>query len=101
MGEGAAGISEIVPEVGEKLPGLEPLPVLDSPERARFRLFDSITTFLKNAGQNQPLVLILDNLHWADQPSLLLLEFLAQELTASPLLVVGTYRDAELSRRTL
>ncbi|MFB3119022.1 MAG: AAA family ATPase [Stenotrophomonas maltophilia] len=99
MGPGAADISEIVPEVREKLPDLEASPTLDSAEQARFRLFDSITTFLKNAGRNQPLVLILDNLHWADRPSLLLLEFLAQELTEIPLLVVGTYRDAELSRR--
>ncbi len=42
---------------------------LDCPEQARFRLFDSITTFLKTASQRQPLVLVLDDLHWADQPT--------------------------------
>jgi predicted ATPase len=45
------------------------------------------------------LVLILDDLHWADKPSLLLLQFLAGELAASRLLVVGCYRDVELSRQ--
>src|SRR5918996_1914983 len=50
MGPSAAHIAEIIPEVGEKLPGLEPPPALE-PEQARFRLFDSITTFLKNASQ--------------------------------------------------
>ncbi|MCH7713417.1 MAG: AAA family ATPase, partial [Chloroflexi bacterium] len=72
------------------------------PEQARFRLFDSITSFLKNASQSQPLMLVLDDLHWADKPSLLLLQFLARELaSAQParLLVVCCYRDVELSRQ--
>ena len=99
MGAGAAGIAEIVSEVREKLPGLEPPPALDSPEQARFRLFDSISTFLKNAARRQPLVLVLDDLHWADRSSLLLLEFLAQELQSIPLLLIGTYRDVEVSRQ--
>ena len=57
---------------------------------------DSIANFLEGASQAKPLVLILDNLHWADRPSLLLLEFLAQELQRGRLLVVGTYRDEEI-----
>ena len=56
-------------------------------------------TFLTNAARAQPLVLILDNLHWADEPSLLLLQFLARELRTARLLVLGTYRDAELGRQ--
>jgi predicted ATPase len=43
-------------------------------------------------------VIVLDNLHWADTASLLLLEFLAPEIAASRLLLLGTYRDSELSR---
>src|SRR5262249_24937373 len=42
---------------------------------------------------------VLDDLHWADKPSLLLLEFLARELRGSRLLVLGTYRDVELRRQ--
>ena len=98
MGPGAADIAEIIPEVRGKLPDLEPPPALE-PEQARFRLFDSITTFLKNAAQSQPLVLVLDDLHWADKPSLLLLQFLARQLAESRLLVLGCYRDVELSRQ--
>lgn len=52
-----------------------------------------------NAAQNQPLILVLDDLHWADKPSLLLLQFLAREMGRSRLLVVGNYRDVELSRQ--
>jgi predicted ATPase len=98
MGAGAADIAEVVPEVREQLPDLQPPPALE-PQQARFRLFDSITTFLKRASQAQPLVLVLDNLHWADRSSLLLLEFLAQEMVECHLLVVDTYRDTEVALR--
>jgi len=98
MGPGAADIAQVVSEVRERLPGLPTPPALE-PEQARFRLFDSITTFLKNAGNRQPLVLILDDLHWADKPSLLLLQFLARELRGGRLLVLGTYRDVEVRRQ--
>ena len=97
MGAGAEDIAEIVSDVRERLPGLRTPPLLE-PEQARFRLFDSITAFLKSAGRVRPLVLVLDDLHWADHPSLLLLEFVARELSGSRLLLVGTYRDMELSR---
>ncbi|MCH8108013.1 MAG: protein kinase [Chloroflexi bacterium] len=98
MGAGAADIAEIVSDVGEQLPGLNP-PAQLEPEQARFKLFDSITAFLRSAGQRQPLVLVLDDLHWADHPSLLLLEFVARELSNARLLIIGTYRDVEVSRR--
>ncbi|MFQ6028743.1 MAG: serine/threonine-protein kinase PknK, partial [Dehalococcoidia bacterium] len=99
MGAGAADIAEVVSDVKERLPDVGPPPELESPEQARFRLFDSITAFLKAASQKQPLVLVLDDLHWADQPTLLLLEFVSRELAGGRLLLVGTYRDVELSRQ--
>jgi len=98
MGGGASVIAEVVPEVRERLPGLQPAPAL-GPEEARFRLFDSLTNFFKTASQQQPLILILDDLHWADKPSLLLLQFLGRELAGSRVLVIGTYRDVELGRK--
>jgi DNA-binding CsgD family transcriptional regulator len=98
MGPGASDIAQIIPELGERLPDLKPPPALE-PEQAQFRLFDSITAFLKNAAQSQPLMLVLDDLHWADKSSLLLLQFLARQLGGSRLLVVGCYRDMELSRQ--
>ena len=98
MGSGAADIAEVVSDVRERLPDLQPAPQLE-PDQARFRLFDSIAAFLKTASQRQPLVLVLDDLHWADQPSLLLLQFVARELGGARLLLIGTYRDVELSRQ--
>ena len=98
MGPGAADISEILPELAAKLHGLERPPALE-PEQARFRLMFSITNFLKGVSQSQPLVLVLDDLQWADESSLLLLEFLTREIPASSLMIVGAYRDGELTGR--
>ena len=98
MGPRAADISKIVPELMQRLPGLEPPPQLE-PEQARFRLFDSITAFFKRAAAWQPLVLVLEDLHWADQASLLLLHHLARDLDDANLLTMGTYRDVEVTRQ--
>src|SRR3989454_756292 len=98
MGPGAADIAQVVSEVKERLPGLPAPPALE-PDQARFRLFDSITTFLKNAARVAPLMVVLDDMHWADKPSLLLLQFLAKELRGTRLMVLGTYRDVELRRQ--
>ena len=94
MGAGAAPIGEMIPEVLEKLDGVGPAPNMD-PDQARFRLFDAVTGFLKKASEDSPILLVLDDLHWADRPSLLLLEFIAQQLESSRIMVVGTYRDTE------
>ncbi len=57
-----------------------------------------MTEFLRNASAAQPLVLHLDDLHWADKPSLLLLQHLAQRTARDRLLILGAYRDVELER---
>jgi len=98
MGTGAADIAEIASEVRERLPNLKSLPALE-PEQARFRLFDSVSSFLRAAGRHQPLVLVLEDLHWSDRPSLLLLEFLARELAGARLMLLGTYRDVDITRQ--
>lgn len=96
LGLGGEAIAEIVPELREKLPDLAQ-PAVAEPEQARFRLFDSVATFLKNASHGQPIVFVVDDLHWADSSSLLMLEFLVREITASSVLVIGTYRDIEIT----
>ncbi len=67
-------------------------------EHARFRLFDSVAGSLKRVAQRQPLVLVLDDLHWADEASLRLLGFLARDIGEVRVLIVATYRDVELRR---
>ena len=83
-----------MPELRELLPDLAAASALD-PEGARFRLFDATGEFLRSAAPRQPIVLVLDDLHAADEPSLLLLRFLARELGASRLLVLCAYRDVD------
>ncbi|HEY1238383.1 MAG TPA: AAA family ATPase, partial [Solirubrobacterales bacterium] len=96
LGGGAPEVAQLIPEVAEKL-DVEPAQGSDS-EEARFRLFDSVTSLLLAAARDRPLVIVLDDLHWADEPSLLLLRFAARELASSGLLILGTYRDVELGR---
>ncbi len=96
MGAGAAEIARVVPEVAERVG--EATSELGEDEQSRFRFFDAIATFLANASASRPLVVVLDDLHWADEPSLLLLEFIARGLSSSSLLLIGTYRDVELGR---
>jgi len=99
MGSSASVIAEVVTDVKDRLPDLQPAPQMDDPDSTRFRLFDSITSFLKTASNTWPLVLVLDDLHWSDRPSLTFLEFMAREIGQSRLLIVATYRDMELNRR--
>ena len=99
LGARAAEVADVVADIRELLPDLGPSPELDDPQTARFRLFDAIATFLTSVSRTQPVVLAIDDLHWADEGSLRLLEFVARELAGARLLLIGTYRDVELSRR--
>ena len=94
LGMGAAELVQLLPELRERLAELPQPPSLD-PETARFRLFDAVTGFLRRAAARRPLVLVLDDLHAADEPSLLLLQFVARSLTDSHLLVLAAYRDVD------
>jgi DNA-binding SARP family transcriptional activator len=93
LAAGATDLAQIVPELRELFPDL-PAPTLEA-EGARFRLFDAAARFLRNAATAHPLVIVLDDLHAADEPSLLLLRFLAGELRGSRILLVGSYRDVD------
>jgi class 3 adenylate cyclase len=97
LGSRAADVAQIVPELAERLGDLGEPPDMES-EQARFRLFDSFAGFLGGASSARPMVVVLDDLHWADEPSLLLLRFVARRLADTGLLVIGTYRDVELGR---
>jgi predicted ATPase len=97
MGAGAADIAQLVPALRERLPDL-PAPPPTEPKAARFRLFDSLAGFLRAAAARRPLLLVLDDLHWADAPSLALLRFVSRELEQAGPLVVGIYRHTEVDR---
>ena len=96
--------SDIIQQVAQIIPDLRPVQSeqrrsvaekLDSNE-ARFRLFDAVTNFLKLGARARPMLIVLDDLHDADEASLALLRFMARELKGAPILLVATYRDLEL-----
>jgi DNA-binding CsgD family transcriptional regulator len=99
LGPGAADIADLAPEIHDHLPGSGSGARLKDTAEARFRMFEAIRRLLAGACEHQPLVLVLDDLHWADAPSLRLLEFLAPEIADIALMLVGTYRATELSRQ--
>ena len=86
-------VARILPELRDRFPDLpDPASSLD-PTQARFQLFDGVTRFVRRISEEKRTVLIFDDLHRSDRPSLLLLEFLLSQIKDVPLLVVVTYRE--------
>lgn len=94
MGAGAAPIARLVPEVSAALPDV-PVPSPLSPDQERFRLYDAVIRFLLAVSGEHPVLLVLDDLHWADADSLRLLRHLARFVSRARVLVIGVYRDPE------
>ncbi len=97
LGAGAADIAQLTPSLRTTLNGIDHLPELD-PGQARARFFDSVVTFLRAAATQTPLVVVFEDLHWADEPSLQLIETAVRELPNIPILWLFTYRDLEVQR---
>jgi tetratricopeptide (TPR) repeat protein len=93
----AAELQRIFPGLRDLFPNL-PEPSAET-EEGQFRLFDAFSAFARSVAVETPLVLVLDDLHWADGATLGLLTHLARELARARILVVGTYRDTDLDRR--
>jgi len=93
-GAAISDIAQIAPEVRDMFTDL----VAEAGDEAgRFRAYDGVAQLLVEASRHRPTLVVLEDLHWADAPSLILLQHLAGVVARSQLLVVGTYRDRELS----
>jgi class 3 adenylate cyclase len=90
-------LARLVPEVAERVEDVEPALRAD-PESERLRLFEAVTSWLRTTAASVPVLLVLDDIHWADRPTLLLLRHLVHETARDQLLVVGTYRSTDLDR---
>lgn len=92
-----AALVEDLPDLGRLFGGLSlpAAPALGDAGLERTRLFESVCRLLERASARRPLVLLLDDVHWADRGSLALLQYVVRGLTACPLLVLLTYRDDE------
>lgn len=95
---GVAGeIACLWPELARRV-GASAAPPVAAAEAERFRLFESLDTWIQRIAARHPVLLVLDDLHWADRPSLLLLQHLMRARRSTPLLAVAMYRDVELER---
>lgn len=72
MGDGASDLAKLVSEIRTRVPNLPPA-APQEPEAERYRLLEAVSSFLVNSSKTTPLLLILDDIHWADKPSLVLL----------------------------
>jgi class 3 adenylate cyclase len=96
LGPGAGELCRLAPELAQRLPGLAP--TSSDPETERYLLFEAIAAWLEAQSQLAPTLLVLDDLHWAAEPTLLMLRHVLGSDRNLNLLVVGTYRDTEVDR---
>jgi DNA-binding SARP family transcriptional activator len=96
-GATAPELARVVPALADRIPGL-PEPLRAEPDTERYRLFEAVSGVLGGVAAGAPAVLVLDDLHWADKPTVLLLLHAVRSAAAAPLLVVGTYRENEVGR---
>lgn len=90
-----AGASRV--GLGAVLPDLITPP--SEPATLRLQLFEAVARLLEGATETGPLVVVVEDLHWADESTRHLLRFLAGALTDAPVLLLATYRTDELDRR--
>jgi tetratricopeptide (TPR) repeat protein len=95
MGDVAGDLSLVVPGIRRAYPDIPPAPVV-APEQQRQLVFSAFLEYVRRLAAEAPSVVLLDDLHWADEPSLQLLSFIVPHLDSMRLLVLGTYRDVEL-----
>jgi len=86
------------PELARLLPEAGADQHVQGAQDTQLRVFRAVTAFLRDIAEGTPLVLLLDDLHWADATSLSLLLYLGRHLEGSRILLLGTYRDAEVDR---
>ncbi len=101
LGGLGGNVNELVrlfPELREMLPNFQDPEEVVDPDAAQFALFDAYAAFARGAANIDPIMIVLDDLRWADKPSLLLLQHLARELASVRVLILGTFRDTDLVR---
>jgi tetratricopeptide (TPR) repeat protein len=97
LGFGGPPLARLVPLLRERLPDLtQPVPL--APEEERFRLLDAASQLLIAVSQRAPLVVVLDDLHWADRGTLAMLRHVARFIARHRILMLGAYRDVEVDR---
>ena len=89
-------LARLIPGLADPAPQPTSSATGGSPEAEQFQLFDSVASLLGAIAEEHPLILVLDDLHWADVPTLLLLRHVVRATEGSSLLILGTYRQTEV-----
>ncbi|UCD58880.1 MAG: AAA family ATPase, partial [Candidatus Hydrogenedentota bacterium] len=95
LGDAAPEAAKLVPELRQQFPDI-PDPRKLPPEQERLFLFNNLRDFFERLANQRPVLMVIEDLHWTDEATVLLLQHIAQRLRDMPVLVVGTYRDTEL-----
>jgi eukaryotic-like serine/threonine-protein kinase len=95
LGDDAPEVARLMPELRRMFPDMPPVLALPPEQQRRF-LFNACRAFMERLARLMPVVALFEDLHWADEPALLLLQHLAQAAAGMPMLIVGTYRDVDL-----
>ena len=90
-----AALSALAPDVRELAPGLPQLPQLE-PERDRQRLFDAVESAIEHLAEKRPLLIVLEDLHWAGAATIELLEFLVRRLRGTSVLLTVSFREEDV-----
>jgi DNA-binding CsgD family transcriptional regulator/tetratricopeptide (TPR) repeat protein len=94
LGSAGGELTRLLPDLSAHVGGL-PAPVAADPDTERHRLHTAVTDVLAGSGRRQPLLLVLEDAHWADTPTLVLLRHLARTTSEAHVLVLVTFRDTE------
>ena len=94
---GVEALLPLVPGLVDEVPDLA-APTRADPDTERYALFDAVVALLEMASMEAPVVLVLDDLHWAAKPTLLLLRHLLRFGDRARVQIVGTYRSTDLDR---
>ncbi|MGA9306592.1 MAG: AAA family ATPase, partial [Candidatus Sulfotelmatobacter sp.] len=96
LGHDAPEIARLVPQLRRMFQDI-PSPLEASPEQSRHVLFNAIAEFLARAAADSPLLLLIEDLHWADEGTMALITHVARAVRKLPVMIMGTFRDNELS----
>jgi tetratricopeptide (TPR) repeat protein len=95
LGEDAPEIAKLAPELARRIPidgDSSPLP----PEQERYRLLETVRRWLKRMADRRPILLVIEDVHWAEPASCVLLRHLAPTLTTAPIFVLATCREEDI-----
>jgi class 3 adenylate cyclase/DNA-binding CsgD family transcriptional regulator len=90
-------LARLVPSLQDRIPDLSE-PLRAEPETERYQLFEATVEFIARISEAAPVLLVMDDLHWAGKPTIVLLRHLVRSVGRKRLLVLGTYRDTEVPR---